>query len=106
MSSILVSDTSSLDKAQSNNQTVADTLLSIIPKNPINALASGDMLAVIFFALFVGIIISIMGRKVETVHRFFEQFNDIMMKMTSIVMYVCPYRCVLSAFPHVCECGL
>ena len=98
MSSILVSDTSSLDKAQSNNQTVADTLLSIIPKNPINALASGDMLAVIFFALFVGIIISIMGRKVETVHRFFEQFNDIMMKMTSIVMYVAPIGvfCLLS----------
>ena len=86
MSSILVSDTSSLDKAQ------------IIPKNPINALASGDMLAVIFFALFVGIIISIMGRKVETVHRFFEQFNDIMMKMTSIVMYVAPIGvfCLLS----------
>ena len=86
MSSILVSDTSSLDKAQSNNQTVADTLLSIIPKNPINALASGDMLAVIFFAL------------VETVHRFFEQFNDIMMKMTSIVMYVAPIGvfCLLS----------
>ena len=98
MSSILVSDTSSLDKAQSNNQTVADTLLSIIPKNPVNALASGDMLAVIFFALFVGIIISIMGRKVETVHRFFEQFNDIMMKMTSIVMYVAPIGvfCLLS----------
>ena len=56
------------------------------------------MLAVIFFALFVGIIISIMGRKVETVHRFFEQFNDIMMKMTSIVMYVAPIGvfCLLS----------
>ncbi len=99
MSSILVSDTSSLDKAQSNNQTVADTLLSIIPKNPINALASGDMLAVIFFALFVGIIISIMGRKVETVHRFFEQFNDIMMKMTFYRHVRRPYWCVLSCFP-------
>lgn len=98
MSSILVSDTSSLDKAQSNNQTVADTLLSIIPKNPINALASGDMLAVIFFALFVGIIIAILGKRVETVHRLFEQFNEIMMKMTTIVMYVAPFGvfCILS----------
>ena len=67
-----------------------DTLLNIIPKNPIQALASGDMLAIIFFALFVGIILSTMGRKVEVVHRFFEQFNDIMMKMTSMVMYVAP----------------
>lgn len=90
MSSILVSDTSSLDKAQSGNTSIADTLLAIIPKNPVQALANGDMLAVIFFALFVGIIISLMGRKVETVHRFFEQFNDIMMKMTSIVMFAAP----------------
>lgn len=90
MSSILVSDTSSLDKAQSGDTSIADTLLAIIPKNPVQALANGDMLAVIFFALFVGIIISLMGRKVETVHRFFEQFNDIMMKMTSIVMYAAP----------------
>ena len=90
MSSILVSDTSSLDKAQSGNTSIADTLLAIIPKNPVQALANGDMLAVIFFALFVGIIISLMGRKVEMVHRFFEQFNDIMMKMTSIVMFAAP----------------
>ena len=40
--------------------------------------------------LFIGIILSMMGRKVEMVHRFFEQFNDIMMKMTSLVMYVAP----------------
>lgn len=90
MSSILVSDTSSLDKAQSGNTSISDTLLAIIPKNPVQALANGDMLAVIFFALFVGIIISLMGRKVEMVHRFFEQFNDIMMKMTSIVMFAAP----------------
>lgn len=90
MSSILVSDTSSLDKVQSGNTSIADTLLAIIPKNPVQALANGDMLAVIFFALFVGIIISLMGRKVEMVHRFFEQFNDIMMKMTSIVMFAAP----------------
>ncbi len=98
MSSILAGDTSSIDSTVNSSQSIADTLLSIIPKNPINALASGDMLAVIFFALFVGIIISIMGRKVETVHRFFEQFNDIMMKMTSIVMYVAPIGvfCLLS----------
>ncbi len=98
MSSILAGDTSSIDSTVNSSQSIADTLLSIIPKNPINALASGDMLAVIFFALFVGIIVSIMGRKVETVHRFFEQFNDIMMKMTSIVMYVAPIGvfCLLS----------
>ena len=90
MSSLVASDTSSLSSSTSTDVSFADTLLNIIPKNPIQALASGDMLAIIFFALFIGIILSMMGRKVEMVHRFFEQFNDIMMKMTSLVMYVAP----------------
>ena len=90
MSSLVASDTSSLSSSTSTDVSFADTLLNIIPKNPIQALASGDMLAIIFFALFIGIILSMMGRKVEVVHRFFEQFNDIMMKMTSLVMYVAP----------------
>lgn len=90
MSAIAVGDTSTIDGASSEDATIAQTLLSIIPTNPVAALAEGDMLAVIFFALFVGIILAIMGRKVETVHSFFEQFNDIMMKMTSIVMLVAP----------------
>ena len=90
MSSMVASDTSTLSSSANTDVSFTDTLLNIIPKNPIQALASGDMLAIIFFALFVGIILSTMGRKVEVVHRFFEQFNDIMMKMTSMVMYVAP----------------
>lgn len=98
MSSLVAGDTSSLSSTTSTDVSFANTLLNIIPKNPIQALASGDMLAIIFFALFIGIILSMMGRKVEVVHRFFEQFNDIMMKMTSIVMYVAPIGvfCLLS----------
>ena len=92
MSSLVSGDTSSLDSSSTSTDTsMIDTILNIIPKNPISALASGDMLAIIFFALFVGICLSLMGRKVETVHRFFEQFNDIMMKMTSIVMMAAPF---------------
>lgn len=91
MSAIVVGDTSSLSSSgQSSDVSVIDTLLAIFPANPIEALANGDMLAIIFFALFVGIIIAIMGRKVETVHSFFKQFNDIMMKMTSAIMIVAP----------------
>ncbi len=91
MSSLASGDTSTLGSSTSSDVSFVDTILNIIPKNPIQALASGDMLAIIFFALFIGIILSLMGRKVETVHRFFEQFNDIMMKMTSIVMLAAPF---------------
>ena len=104
MSSMVASDTSALSGSANTDVSFTDTLLNIIPKNPVQALASGDMLAIIFFALFVGIILSTMGRKVEVVHRFCEQFNDIMMKMTSMVMYVAPIGvfCLLArAFANI-----
>lgn len=69
---------------------VADTLLNIIPKNPINSLASGNMLQIILFALFVGVLLAGMGEKAETVANFFSQFNDLMMNMTMAVMKVAP----------------
>ncbi len=98
MSSILVDTSASEKLGQAEEVSVVDTLLGIIPTNPIDSLASGDMLPVIFFALFVGIIIAILGRKAETVHSFFEQFNDIMMQMTSMIMVVAPFGvfCLLS----------
>ena len=103
MSAVQKADLSST--AADSSVSLVDTLLNIIPKNPVQALASGDMLAIIFFALFVGIILSTMGRKVEVVHRFFEQFNDIMMKMTSMVMYVAPIGVFCLILPVVAENG-
>ncbi len=95
MGSIVRSETS---VAAQETTSVADTILDIIPTNPVQALAEGNMLAIIFFALFVGVILAILGKRVETVHRFVEQFNEIMMKMTSIVMYVAPLGvfCILA----------
>ena len=68
----------------------ADTILNIIPKNPIGAMASGDMLPIIVFALFVGILLAKMGSSVSNVSNFFSQFNDIMIEMTMAVMKAAP----------------
>lgn len=70
---------------------LADTILNIIPTNPLNALANGDMLPIILFALIVGIILANLGENVETVGNFFSQFNDVMMQMTVMVMKLAPY---------------
>lgn len=84
--------------ASVDDLSIADTVLNIVPQNPIGSLANGDMLPIIFFALFCGLVIAILGKRVETVHRLFEQFNEIMMKMTSLVMYVAPLGvfCILA----------
>ena len=83
-----VSDTSAAVETTTIN--FADTLLNIIPKNIFNSLANGDMLPVIVFALFTGILLASMGNRVSTVANFFSQFNDIMMEMTTVVMKVAP----------------
>ena len=69
---------------------MAQTILNIIPDNPLKSLASGEMLQIIVFALIVGIILAKLGEKTETVANFFNQFNDIMMEMTMMVMSLAP----------------
>ena len=69
---------------------LSDTILNIIPDNPLNSLASGNMLQIIVFALIVGIILAKLGERTETVGNFFSQFNDIMMEMTMMIMSLAP----------------
>lgn len=71
-------------------KSMVDTLLDIIPKNPMDALASGNMLQIIVFAIIVGIILAKMGDKTQMMHNLFQQGNDIMMEMTMMVMSLAP----------------
>ena len=72
------------------NQTVTTTILNMIPDNPFNALANGDMLPVIIFGLLVGIILAKLREELDLVNDFFTQGNKIMMEMTRIVMKFAP----------------
>lgn len=78
------------DVGSAEASSLTDTLLNIIPDNPVNALASGSMLQIIVFALIIGIILAKLGERTETVSNFFSQFNDIMMEMTMMVMSLAP----------------
>lgn len=66
------------------------TLLNLIPTNPIQAMSEGNMLQIIFFALLIGIILANLGEKAHNVANICEEFNDIMMDMTMIVMKFAP----------------
>lgn len=70
---------------------VIDTIINMIPKNPISALASGQMLQVIVFALLTGISIALLGKKAENALKFFVSFNEVMMKMVMLIMLIAPY---------------
>ncbi len=66
-------------------------LIDIVPGNPVAALANGEMLQVIFFAILLGVSILMVGKKAQPLVDGVERMNEVMMKMVDIVMSVAPY---------------
>lgn len=70
---------------------ILEILFKIIPPNPIEALASGNLLGIIFFAIVLGIAITLAGREGKPLKWLFNAGASAMYKMTSMVMSVAPY---------------
>jgi len=68
-----------------------NTLLNIVTKNPIASLANGNILQIIFFAIFLGIAINLAGEQGKPAAKFFQSFSEIMFKMTDMVISFAPY---------------
>lgn len=69
-----------------------DMLIRIVPTNPIEALARADMLAVIFFALMIGIALTMVAReKAAPVISFFEGLSETMIRMVEMILIIAPY---------------
>ncbi|MGH1373092.1 MAG: dicarboxylate/amino acid:cation symporter [Cellvibrionaceae bacterium] len=68
-----------------------DVVVNIFPSNPIQAMAEGNMLQVIVFSLLMGIAIAQCGDSGSRVKAWFEDMNDVVMKMVSILMELAPY---------------
>ncbi|WP_338778287.1 dicarboxylate/amino acid:cation symporter [Metabacillus sp. FJAT-52054] len=84
-------DTKNTEYKAEEAPSVSDTLLNIFPKNPIEAMASGDMLQIIAFSVFIGFGIAMLGEKTAAVKKVLEQGNDLMMYLVGVVMKFAPY---------------
>ncbi len=71
--------------------TLAETLVNLVPANPIKAMAEGNILQVIVFALLMGIAINGTGEKALLLRRGFEALSEVMYKLTGMVMHLAPY---------------
>ena len=69
---------------------ISQVLLEIVPINPVEAFAKGNMLQVIFFAMFFGFCLSNMGETAKPLVDFFQLVGDAMIKMTNYVMLYAP----------------
>ncbi|UYG95159.1 dicarboxylate/amino acid:cation symporter [Cytobacillus firmus] len=70
---------------------VSETLLNIIPTNPVKAFTDGNMLQIITFSIFVGFALTMLGNKTKGILNLIEQGNDIMMYLVNLVMKFAPY---------------
>ncbi|HPR65012.1 MAG TPA: dicarboxylate/amino acid:cation symporter [Thermoanaerobaculia bacterium] len=70
---------------------LGDILVRLIPDNPFGAMAQGQVLPVIMFALFLGIVLlSFKPEKVQTITSLFEEGFSVMMKMTTWILFTAP----------------
>jgi DAACS family dicarboxylate/amino acid:cation (Na+ or H+) symporter len=68
-----------------------DLLVKVVPRNPVQAAASGDMLAVIFFSLMIGVALaSLSTEKAEPMVRWLESLGHVTVAIIEIVMKVAP----------------
>lgn len=83
-----------------------DVLIDIVPTNPIMAMAEGQMLSVIFFAVLTAISIIMVGKRADGLMNGVEMANEVMMKMVHIIMSVAPYAVFALLAKSVAELGL
>lgn len=84
-------ETEGLEYSGEEAPPISETLLNIVPTNPIQAFAEANMLQIIVFAIFIGFSLAMLGTKVDKVHELLEQGNEIMMYLVNLVMKFAPY---------------
>lgn len=94
-------------KNNSTFENVISLFVRLVPTNPFEALASGDMLGVIFFSLFLGICMTLIPTdKSSPLIKAFDGLNDAIIKMVTLAMETAPYGVFALMLGVVADLGL
>ncbi|GAB4172771.1 MAG: dicarboxylate/amino acid:cation symporter [Wenzhouxiangellaceae bacterium] len=66
-------------------------LVDMVPRNPFQAMAEGDMLPIIIFAILLGLSMALSGESGKRIARWFTDFNAVVMHLVGLVMRLAPY---------------
>lgn len=69
---------------------LVEWILRIIPRNPFEALSSGNMLQVIISVLLIGLGITLAGKKGKPFLSFFKSAYEVVVKMTQVILRLVP----------------
>ncbi|MFL2855118.1 MAG: dicarboxylate/amino acid:cation symporter [Pseudohongiellaceae bacterium] len=70
---------------------LSERLMGIVPENPIAAMAEGNILAIIFFALLIGVSLLTIGEIGKPVSDFMAAAAEAMLRITHWIMEVAPF---------------
>ncbi|WP_026375038.1 dicarboxylate/amino acid:cation symporter [Aestuariibacter salexigens] len=70
---------------------LSQVIIDMVPSNPVNAMAEGNMLQIIVFAVLFGIAMAMTGDAGKRVASFFEDVNTVIMRLVTILMNLAPY---------------
>lgn len=68
-----------------------DVIANIFPTNPVAAMAEGNMLQVIVFAILIGMAIARAGIHGEHIAKTFNDWNAVLMQLVTMLMNLAPY---------------
>lgn len=68
-----------------------DTLLEIIPTNIFAAFSENNVLGVLFFAVLIGLSITLVGEKAKPVLVLFDGLNEVFLKLVTLIMHFAPF---------------
>jgi dicarboxylate/amino acid:cation (Na+ or H+) symporter, DAACS family len=105
-------DTFGKEAAQRGEQAKSDqgfginTFVNIVPRNPIDAAAKTDMLAVIFFALVFGIALTLIPKeKSEPVQRVLDGVGEAIIRIVGMAMAIAPFAVAALIFSTTSRFG-
>jgi DAACS family dicarboxylate/amino acid:cation (Na+ or H+) symporter len=100
------------DEAQKRQQQANEggfginTFVNIVPRNPIQAAANTDMLAVIFFALVFGIALTLIpDEKAEPVMRVLDGISEAIIRIVGMAMQIAPFAVAALIFATTARFG-
>lgn len=78
-------------EAVKETASLAETIVGLVPTNPVGALAQGHILQIIVFAVALGVSLTLIGEKGKPAISVFESLAEAMYKLTDLVMKLAPY---------------
>jgi Na+/H+-dicarboxylate symporter len=93
-----VADATSIT-SQKMDVSLKDMIVNVVPTNFLKAFLDSDMLQLIFLAVLCGVAAGLIGKYSEMVKSIFEAFNELFLKVTTLIIKVMP----LAVFCSICS---